>query len=87
MKRSEIQKDQLPEELKKMDKAQLDKYIDSKLAERKKIKADILRLQEERKNYITEQEKKQSGAPVTLDKAIIDAVHKQAVKKGYRFLR
>jgi len=87
MKRSEIKKDQLPEELKKMDEAELDKYIDSKLAERKKIKADILRLQEERKTYIAEQERTQSGAPVTLDKAIIDAVHKQAVKKGYKFSR
>ena len=85
MKRSEIKKDQLPEELKKMDTVQLDKYIDSKLAERKAIKAEIIRLQDERKSYIAEQESKQTGAPVTLDKAIIDAVHKQAVKKGYKF--
>ena len=85
MNRSEIKNDQLPEELKKMDRAQLDKYIDAKLAGRKKIKADIIRLQEERRSYIAEQEKKQSGAPITLDKAIMDAVHKQAVKKGYRF--
>ncbi|MEI7482515.1 MAG: FlgO family outer membrane protein [Elusimicrobiota bacterium] len=87
MKRSDIKKEQLPEELRKMDKAQLDKHIDSKLAERKKIKADIIRLQEERKSYIARQEKTQSGAPVTLDKAVIDAVHKQAVKKGYKFSR
>lgn len=87
MKRSDIKKERLSEELGKMDKAELDKYIDSKLAERKKIKTDILRLQEERKSYIAEQEKKRSGAPVTLDKAIIDAVHKQAVKKGFKFSR
>jgi len=85
MKRSEIKKDQLPEELRKMDQAQLDKHLDSKLAERKKIKADILRLQQERKTYIAGEEKKQTGAPVTLDKAVIDAVHKQAAQKGYKF--
>jgi len=87
MKREDIKNDQLPEELKKMDKAQLDKYLDSKLAERKKIKEDILHLQTERVKYITEEEKKQSGAPVTLDKAVIDAVRRQASQKGYKFNR
>ena len=62
----------------KMDKKDLNKYIDGKLAERKKIKADINRLQTERKAYISEDEKKQAGKPATLDKAIIDAVRKQA---------
>ncbi len=87
IKRDEIKKDQLPEELKKMDKAELNKYIDAKLAERKKIKADIIRLQAERVRYIAEEEKKQSGAPATLDKAVIDAVRKQATQKGYKFTR
>ena len=85
IKRDEIKKDQLPDELKKMDKSELNKYLDSKLAERKKIKADIIRLQSERVRYIADEEKKRTGAPVTLDKAIIDAVHKQATQKGYKF--
>jgi TolB-like protein len=85
MKRSDIKKDQLPEELKKMDKTLLNKRIDEKLAERKKLKADILRLQTERVKHIAEEEKKQTGVPATLDKAVLDAVRKQAAKKGYKF--
>ncbi|MCM2267292.1 MAG: FlgO family outer membrane protein [Elusimicrobiales bacterium] len=82
--RDEIKKEQLPEELKAMDKAALDKYLDGKLAERKKIKEEINRLQTERKVYLAQEEKKQAGAN-TLDKAMIDTIRRQAVKRGYKF--
>jgi|GEM_PF-186783 len=84
MKSEELEKDQLPDELKGMDKAELKKYMGAKVAERKKIKAEITRLQSARKTYIAVQEKNQTG-PATLDKAIIDSVRKQAAKKGYKF--
>ncbi|MBI4801853.1 MAG: VWA domain-containing protein [Elusimicrobia bacterium] len=84
MKSEELEKDQLPEELKKMDKAELQKYINSKLVERKKIKADITRLQSERRTYLAVQGKNQAG-PATLDKAVIDSVRRQAAQKGYKF--
>ncbi len=86
VKRSEIKKDQLPEELKKMDKPALDKYIDGKLAERKKVKEEINRLQAGRKAYIAAEEKKQSSAN-TLDKAMIDTIRKQATRRGYKFAK
>ena len=84
MKRDEIKKDQLPEELKKLDKPALDKYLDGKLEERKKIKEEINRLQSERKAYIAAEEKKKSSAN-TLDKAMIDTIRKQATRRGYKF--
>jgi len=84
VKRDEIKKDQLPEELKKMDKAELDKYLDGKLAERRKIKEEINRLQTERKAYIAQEEKKQAGGK-TLDKAMIETIRRQAVQRGYKF--
>lgn len=84
VKRDEIKEEQLPEELRKMDKKARDKYIDDKLAERRKIKEEIVRLQGERKAYIAQEEKKTSGAN-TLDKAMIDTIRKQAVKRGYKF--
>ncbi|MFA7007612.1 MAG: CsgG/HfaB family protein, partial [Elusimicrobiales bacterium] len=87
IKRADIKQEQLPEELRRMNGTELNKFIDGKLAERKKVKAEILRLQDERRSYIAEQEKKLSGGPATLDKAVLDAVHKQAVKKGYKFSR
>ena len=85
LKRDEIKADQLPEELKKMDKKDLNKYIDGKLAERKKIKEEINRLQAERKAYIAQEEKKKSTGGNTLDKAMIDTIRKQATKRGYKF--
>ena len=85
MKKEDIKKDQLPEELKSMDKAKLDAYIEAKLAERKKIKQEITRLQTERRTYIEQEEKKQSGGNNTLDKAMINTIHKQATQRGHSF--
>ncbi len=85
IKRSEIKKDQLPDELKKMDQKALDGYIDGKLAERKKIKEEITRLQAERKAYIAKKEKARASGGNTLDKAMIDTIHKQATQRGYKF--
>jgi TolB-like protein len=84
VKRDEIKKDQLPEELKAMKKEELDKYLDGKLAERKKIKEEINRLQTERKAYIAREEKKKAGGQ-TLDRAMIDTIRRQAVQRGYKF--
>lgn len=85
MKKEDIKADQLPEELKKMDKPALDKYIDGKLAERKKLKDEISRLQTERKVYIAREEKKSSSGGSTLERAMIDTIRRQAVKRGYKF--
>ena len=85
LKRDEIKADQLPEDLKKMDKKELNKYIDGKLAERKKIKDEIARLQAARKAYIAQEEKKKASGGNTLDKAMIDTIRKQATKRGYKF--
>ncbi|OGS14910.1 MAG: hypothetical protein A3J70_14275 [Elusimicrobia bacterium RIFCSPHIGHO2_02_FULL_61_10] len=85
MKKEDIKADQLPEELKKLDKPALDKYIEGKLAERKQIKTEITRLQTERKVYIAQEEKKLSSGTSTLDKAMIDTIRRQATKRGYKF--
>jgi hypothetical protein len=84
MKEEDIQTDKLPDELKNMDKKDRDAYIAGKVAERKKIKEEINRLQGERKAYIAAEEKKSAGAS-TLDKAMIDSIRKQATKRGYKF--
>ncbi|MDD2806756.1 MAG: FlgO family outer membrane protein [Elusimicrobiales bacterium] len=85
MKRSEIKTDQLPEEFRKMDEKELEKTLDAKLAERKKIKEEILRLRNERAAWLAAEEKKPAAAPDTLDKAVIGAVRRQAGAKGYKF--
>ena len=84
MKKEDIEADQLPEEIRKLDKKARDKYLDEKLAERKKIKEEINSLQSQRKVYIAQEEKKQAGAN-TLDKAMIDTIRRQATRRGYKF--
>ncbi len=85
LKKENIKTDQLPEELKKMDKPALNSYIDGKLAERKKIKDEITRLQTERKTYIALEEKKKNSGASTLDKAMINTIRRQAALRGYKF--
>jgi hypothetical protein len=67
-----------------MSKADRDKYIAAKLAERKKITAEINALQAGRKAYLAAQERKQASA-ATLDTAMINAIRRQASERGYSF--
>ena len=85
LKKDDIKKEQLPKELQSMDKAKRDAYIEAKLAERRKIKEEITKLQAQRKAYIEQEEKKQAKGGNTLDKAMIDTIRKQATKRGYSF--
>ena len=82
--KEQIDSEKLPEEVRKLDKAGREKYLEGKLAERKKIKEEINRLQSQRKAYISAEEKKNAGAQ-TLDRAMIDTIRRQAVKRGYSF--
>lgn len=84
MKPSDVKADQLPEEVQKLDKAGQQKYLEQKVAERKKIKDEINALQAQRKAYLAAEEKKQAGAN-TLDRAMIDSIRKQATQRGYQF--
>lgn len=84
LKRSDIKKKELPEELRELSDKELDKELDAKLKQRRKIKEEINRLQAERRRYIEEQESKASG-PETLDKAMLQTVRSQASRKGYKF--
>ncbi|MDD2806072.1 MAG: FlgO family outer membrane protein [Elusimicrobiales bacterium] len=85
MKKEDIKADQLPPEVQKLDKEAREKYLDGKLAERKKIKDEINALQAQRKAYIAAEEKKQASGANTLDKAMIESIRSQATKRGYKF--
>jgi hypothetical protein len=84
MSKDQLKAENLPEELQKLSKAEREKYLEQKLAERRKIQAEIAALQTQRKAHIAAEEKKAAGAS-TLDKAMIDSIRKQAVTRGYKF--
>ena len=87
MSKEDLKTDQLPEEVRKLDKAARDKYLDQKLAERKKIKDEINSLQAQRKAYIAAEEKKKASGASTFDKAMIDSIRRQATQRGYKFAK
>jgi hypothetical protein len=81
---AEMKAEELPEEMKKMSPQEREAYVEKKAAERAELQTKISQLNAERRKYVAEEQKKLSGDN-TLDKAVIDAVRKVAVKKGYSF--
>jgi|WetSurMetagenome_2_1015567.scaffolds.fasta_scaffold67566_2 hypothetical protein len=81
---AEMKADELPEEMKKMTPKEREAYVEKKAAERAELQGKISKLNAERRTYVA-QEQKKTSADNTLDKAVIDAVRKAAVKKGYSF--
>jgi len=81
---AEMKAEELPEEMKKMSPQEREAYVEKKAAERAELQGKISKLNAERREYVAEEQKKTS-ADNTLDKAVIDAVRKVAVKKGYGF--
>jgi hypothetical protein len=79
-----LEKDQLPKEMQKMNKAEQKAYVKSTLEKRKNIQEKINRLNEERRLYVKEQEKN-SSKNNTLDGAMLESVRKQAEQKHYKF--
>jgi hypothetical protein len=81
---AKLAEEQLPEEMKDMKPQEREAYVEKKSAERAELQAKISTLNQERRKYVAEEQKKLSNDN-TLDKAIITAVRKEAVKKGYQF--
>jgi hypothetical protein len=86
VKLTELKKEELPKDLQKLTKEELQKYVDDKQKERDKIKEEIQELSKKRTEYIAEEQKKLAKtdpAANTLDAAIIQSVREQAKRKNY----
>jgi hypothetical protein len=82
----DMSEDELPQEMKKMNKEERVKYVDKKSKERKEIQDEINKLSKERTKYIEKERKKSAiSGKDTLDTAIIKAVHELGKKKGFKF--
>lgn len=82
----EIEKDELPEELRGKDKSEIEKIVKAKKAEREKIQAEILDL--EKKANAFEAKERLKGADLeinTLDQVMKEAVQKIAIRNGFIF--
>jgi hypothetical protein len=81
---SKMEAEQLPEEMRAMKSEERQKYINDKLKQRQEIQSKINKLNDERKKYVVEQQKKNSKDN-TLDQAMMSAIRKQAQKRNYSF--
>src|SRR3989339_509018 len=84
IKTDDIKKDELPENLRKLSKAEIDEYINKKIKDRKDLEAKISGLSAERRQYMEKLAKSSTGQ-MTLDKAMLGAVRSQASKKKLNF--
>ena len=78
------EKEDLPEEMKKMNKKEQKEYVEQKAAERTEIQTKINDLNKKRREFIAEKQK-ENGETLTLDKVMLKAVRKQAESKNYKF--
>jgi hypothetical protein len=80
----EISSEELPAEMKGMDKAQKQQYITQKSKEREEITEKIAALNLKREQHIAQQQK-QAGDESMLDNAMLNSIKKQAVAKSFEF--
>ena len=79
----EVKVENLPENMQKMSVAERKKEIDKRIAERKTIRAEILKLSKERDEFIAA-ERKKKGASNGFDTAVAQALREQLLKKGIK---
>ena len=79
----DVKKEDLPEDLQKMSVADRKKELDRRIADRKTIRAEILRLSKERDEFIAAERKKRGGSS-GFDTAVALALREQLLKKGIK---
>jgi hypothetical protein len=80
----DMKADELPAEMKGMDKKQRKEYIEKMTKKRAELQKKINTLNEGRRKYV-ESEMKKNAEQNTLDSAIIKTVRKQAEDKNFKF--
>ncbi len=78
---SQVEKEQLPQELKNKSDKEITQFINSKKEEREKIQKEIQELNSKREAYLAKNQKDSSKGE--LENALLSAIQKQALKKNY----
>lgn len=80
-----VKAEDLPEDLRKMDPAARKKEVDRRLAERAAIRAEIMKLGQQRTEYIANEQKKNTGSAQNgFDRAVSAALKEQLAAKGIK---
>lgn len=78
-----VKEDELPDDLKKLSSAERQKEIEKRLAERKKIRDEIIVLSKQRDAFIQEAKRK-TGKQDGFDAAVSNALREQMTRKGIK---
>jgi hypothetical protein len=79
-----VKKEDLPDDLQKLTPAERTKEVERRLAERQKIRDEIVTLNRQRDEYIAVERKKQSGGQTGFDAAVASALREQLARKGIK---
>jgi Mg-chelatase subunit ChlD len=82
MKLDALKDEDLPEDLRKLEPQARQREIEKRLAERKRLRHEILQLSKLRDEYITAARKKQTGKPNSFDSAVAGALREQLKRKS-----
>ena len=84
---TDLKKDQLPTEWQKLDDIQLKAQIENKQKERAEIQAQIVKLNQERDEYIAAERKKLAASAKgdSFDSQVANAIRTQAARKGIAY--
>ena len=84
VKLEDVKTEDLPAELQKLAPAERGKEIERRLAERRKIREEIVSLNKQRDAYIAAERRKQSGSQTGFDAAVASALKEQLSRKGIK---
>jgi Mg-chelatase subunit ChlD len=79
----DVKEEDLPDDLKKLPSAERKKEIDKRIAERVKIRVEILELSKKRDAFLADEQKKR-GKKNGFDSAVADALREQLLRKGIK---
>ena len=81
----EVDRNELPDELKNMKPEERKKYLEEKSREREEIRKQILEVSKKRDAYIKKELEKRGGKRDAFDEVVLEALREQAAKIGVTF--
>jgi Mg-chelatase subunit ChlD len=84
VKLDDVKSEDLPADLQKLSAADRKKEVERRLAERRKMRDEIVSLKKQRDDYVAAERKKHSGTQTGFDAAVASALKEQLARKGIK---
>jgi hypothetical protein len=81
---ADVKAEDLPDELQKLTPDERSKEVERRLAERRKIREEIVSLSKQRDEYAAAERRKSSGGQAGFDSAVASALKEQMARKGIK---